>query len=1007
MNARECPSEDSVVRFLLGKTKGGGELLFEAHIDQCEDCRRLLAALVVSLPERSHDAEALTTEMYRPLADATRAEALAEGSAIGRFVVVELLGAGGTGTVYAAYDPELDRTIALKLLRDEEGGDRDEGVQELIRTRLLREAQATARLQHENVVAVHDIGAIGRHVFMAMELVDGQTLREWMRSEVRSWREVVSLFRQAGEGLAAAHAAGLAHGDFKPENILIDRKRRVRVGDFGLARSIAVSMPGDERGAERPAGEAVLVAGTPAYMAPECLRGGPADARSDQFAFCVALHEALCGVRPFRGHTIGELKSAIAAGPARPPRSLPRHLRRLLARGLAASPAERHSSMKALLEKLSHDPRARLRRLAVAATVAVAGIAVGTAILTEGAVEDVGTRLCARAGDPIRDGWNPVIRADIAAAFGGSGRPYAGRAAAAVQAALDRYARSWVDMRTEACQATHVRGAQSTHLLDLRNICLDDRLAQLEALGRLLGRADAATVDKAVEAANNLPDLAGCADAEGLRARVPPPAERDRRAEWESLRARVAEARALHDSGSFEPALALIAEIQPRVERLGFAPLTGELFELRGGLEDRLGRGEKALASLDRAAVEAEAGGDDATKGRAWILAAQIRATSGGAADQVDRLLAQARAASTRLGRDRVMEMRVESAMGQIALERGLTPDALTHYRRSSELAEAAFGAGHVTTARSRLNLIAALDEMEQDDEALAIVRPTIATLEAELGRGHPDIAQAQVLLADILMQKGLHDQALAIYREAVRSFEALYGPVHRTVWTVLNAIGAVYMAQEKYAEALVELRRALEIVDQSVGRRHRSAALLLGNIGMALFELGRLDEGLASCREAISIANETLGPDSQFAARAQQRIAEALMTIRPRAALHAAQEAVRMLQGSVGQGHPEVSRAMLTQAQIHVALGQRTQALRAAEKAHEILVAALGKNHPETAATRAWLGSTSYDFGRDRRRARAMVEEAHAIFVAAAGEGDEQAKAAAEQAAAWLKSHR
>ena len=1006
MSTRGCPSEDSVVRFLQRTTRERDDQLFEVHIDECADCRQLVAAMASSLPERRQDTWALTTEPFRTPAQPDPDEVLAEGSSIGRFVVVELLGTGGNGAVYAAYDPELDRTIALKLLRDREGGG-GEGSSELVRARLLHEAQATARLQHENVVAVHDIGAIGRHVFMAMELVDGQTMREWMRGGARSWREVVAFLRQAGQGLAAAHAAGLVHRDFKPENVLIDRKGRARVGDFGLARSMAVGTPtGEAPDRQRPADETGLVAGTPAYMAPECLRGEPADARSDQFSFCVVLYEALSGERPFRGQTIAELERAIAAGPPRPPRGLPRHLRRLLARGLAARPSARHPSMSALLDALAFDPRARMRWAAVASAVALAGIATGSAFFTDDVADDATTRLCARAADPVSGVWNQTIRGRIANAFAASGRPYAARATATVHASLDRYARAWGVMRTEACQATHVQGAQSVHLLDLRNICLDDRLHQLGAVARLLAGADSATVDRSIDAATGLPALDACADAEGLRARVPPPAEPGRRADWESLRTRLAEARALYDGGRYDPALALLDEIEAGVVRLAFAPLTGELFELRGAIEDRLGRGEKALVSLDRAAVEAEAGGDDATKARAWSLAAQIRAARSAPFDQVDRLLAQARAASARLGGDRMLEMKVESSSGQISLERGQAPKALAHYRRAAELAEALFGPRNVGTVRARLNLVSALDEMERDDEAVAILRPAVAALEAELGSDHPDVAQARVLLGDIYYQQGRYEDALAIYRAAEKSFEALYGPVHRLLWSVKNGIAAVYIGQEKYAEALVELKSALEMVDELVGRRHRSAALLLGNIGMVLHNLGRVDEAVSSYREAIAIANQTQGPDSVFAARGNQWLADALVERKPREALRAAKESVRMFRVSAGPGHPDVARALMTQATAHVELRQEAEAVRAVEQALAIQVQAMGEKHPETAATRAWLGTISYDFGRDRKRARALVQEAHAIFVAAAAAGDDQAKAAAEKAAAWLKRH-
>ncbi len=209
------------------------------------------------------------------------AEALGRGVAVGRYVVLDRIGAGGMGVVYAAYDPELDRRVALKLLRpDRFGGDAG-------RLRLLREAQALARLTHPNVVAVYDVGTFGDRVFVAMELVEGETLRQWLRAEPRSprpWREVLERFLPAGRGLAAAHAAGLVHRDFKPENVLLGRDGRARVVDFGLAKALAdaAEEPRDGRragggGRRRPGDAAHRVGRRPRHAGLHGARAAPGD----------------------------------------------------------------------------------------------------------------------------------------------------------------------------------------------------------------------------------------------------------------------------------------------------------------------------------------------------------------------------------------------------------------------------------------------------------------------------------------------------------------------------------------------------------------------------------------------------------------------------------------------------------------------------------------------------------------------------------------------------------
>ncbi|HTM20862.1 MAG TPA: serine/threonine-protein kinase, partial [Kofleriaceae bacterium] len=274
------------------------------------------------------------------------------------------LGAGGMGVVYLARDRTLDRPVAIKLHRRQPGDDLE---------RYLAEAMALARIGHPGVVAVFRAGVCRGQVYMAMEHVAGGNLREWLAARPRSTREIVDAFVQAGRGLAAAHAAGLVHCDFKPDNVLVGDDGRVRVGDFGLARATAAQPPGD---ASADAGEPVIVAGTPLYMAPEQHRGEEVGPATDQFAFCAALWEALCGEPPFRGGSVAAIARAASAGPPPPPAALPRRLRGLIARGLAPRAADRFPDMDALLARLAATQRRRRWPwlLAAAAGLALAAV---------------------------------------------------------------------------------------------------------------------------------------------------------------------------------------------------------------------------------------------------------------------------------------------------------------------------------------------------------------------------------------------------------------------------------------------------------------------------------------------------------------------------------------------------------------------------------------------------------------------------------------------------------
>jgi len=319
----------------------------------------------------------------------TDAEAeIRHGTKIGRFVVVGELGKGGMGVVYAAHDRELDRQVALKVLRSAAATDEE-------RTRMLREGQAMARVTHPNVITVYEVGVEGTLVFLAQELLDAGTLGGWLERR-RSHAEIIAKFVEAGRGLAAAHAAGLVHRDFKPDNVLLGTDGRVRVADFGLARAlgtddgagtatralVARAQLDLARGPMSPLTRTGAVMGTPMFMAPEQHLGERADERSDQFSFCVALYHALHGDWPFAGKTAVALADAVIEGRRqRPPRGhqVPARLRRIVERGLATKPADRYPSMDALLAELTRPPSRTLRRIAIVggALALVAGAIVG------------------------------------------------------------------------------------------------------------------------------------------------------------------------------------------------------------------------------------------------------------------------------------------------------------------------------------------------------------------------------------------------------------------------------------------------------------------------------------------------------------------------------------------------------------------------------------------------------------------------------------------------------
>jgi serine/threonine protein kinase len=355
----------------------------DAHIDSCVACRRHVSELARLRTDAARSTGSGSAGYAAPKAH------LPAGTHVGRYVIDEPIGAGGMGVVYAAHDPQLHRKVALKRVL----GD----VTPASQKRLLREAQAMARLSHTNVVTVHDIVLVGPEMFIAMEYVDGVTLKEWLREESRPYARVLGAFCEAGRGLAAAHAVGLVHGDFKPSNVMVDRAGRVRVTDFGLAREptaeVFGSFPVDSGHGphgDDPSLAFRTMAGTPAYMAPEGRSGGAVDARSDQFSFAIALYEGLYQQHPFGGETGAEMMERAARGIVRevpPDGKVPARIHRGLLRALRVPPAERFPGMDDLLRELSLEttpvPRAAASlasKAGIAFSLGLAGIAAAWAL---------------------------------------------------------------------------------------------------------------------------------------------------------------------------------------------------------------------------------------------------------------------------------------------------------------------------------------------------------------------------------------------------------------------------------------------------------------------------------------------------------------------------------------------------------------------------------------------------------------------------------------------------
>lgn len=849
-------------------------------------------------------------------------EVLPVGTRLGRYLILQPLASGGVGAVYTAYDPQLDRKVALKVLRSELV--RDETQVEW-RGRLLREAHALARLSHPNVVTIHDAGLWAGELFLAMELLEGQTLRDLLDGPVRPWREVLPLLAAAGRGLAAAHAAGLVHRDVKPSNVLVTTAGRACVVDFGLARPAHEPWrKGEDAALPASAADSVAVTrlghvpGTPGYMSPEQCRGEPVDPRSDQFSFCVTLYEALCGRRPFPGYDFQSFAEGYDRGtPALPMGAeVPAWLSRAVLRGLSLRPEDRWPSMDALLEALEKDPgAARRRRLRIAAGAGAAAAlvaAVGLSAMQKAAA-------CKRAPERWAQAWSPARAQGVQEAFLATGRPYAAASFERVSAGMDAYGQGWTAMYREACEATRVRAEQSQELMDLRMDCLRRQLGSAAALGAVLDRADDEVVANAATAVAALPALDACADARALLEGEPRPRAPEAVEAMERAQAEVAEARALYEAGKFMQGMAPAKAAVEHADATGRPSLRFEALEALTRLQLRAADYQDAPPNAQAAARAALASGDVRLQARGWILlmaalgprlhrfeeanlyagyaeASLARAGSTALEAQYFHALAQLRSQEARYpesvaAAERALaaeeklparnEVRAAQVLTTLAWSEGYLgrrAEALAHLDRAHQALGRALGASHPTTLRTRSAHAMALVDVGRMDEALVELRGALVDCVAVFGLDHPTTASLQSNMGEVLGRLGRYEEARPLVKDALAEMERKLGKDHRRLASFLDNVASVELGAGHLEEALEASRRALQVHgdDGTPATRDPDLANDLTGLGKVLSRLGRTQEAVAALSRAVEL-DRALGVLPEDLGEAEQALGLAL----------------------------------------------------------------------------------------------------------------------------------
>jgi tRNA A-37 threonylcarbamoyl transferase component Bud32/tetratricopeptide (TPR) repeat protein len=762
---------------------------------------------------------------------------LDRGQTISRFVVLGLVGRGGMGEVYAAYDPELDRKVAIKLLRAQ-GQKKEDG--EDRKLRLLREAQATAKLQHPNVVVVYDVGTFGENVFIAMEFVEGQTMSAWLGAAPRSRREIVDVYLAAGRGLSAAHAAGLVHRDFKPDNVMVTNDGQVRVMDFGLARH--VDDPKAEAAAPSepmPEGDAAssgrylavkltqtgAMLGTPAYMAPEQFAGAPTDARTDQFSFCVALYEALYGARPFEGDSFLALMTNVttgALGPVPPKAGVPAWTRKVLLRGLATTADRRFPSMAALLAALQTDPTARTRRLVAAGLALVAVVALiygGRRAAVEGRAP-----LCGAGTQRIPSVWGAAgtpspRRVAIARAFSATRDPFAKQAFAAVARYLDGYSSAWVSAYADACEATHVRGEQSSEVLDLRMGCLNDRLVELRALTDVLAGADAKVVQNAVSGVSTLGPIDRCGDVRLLRALVRPPSDQATSKRVEELQGQKARLYASTVKARCKTTHAIESDVLAGARAVKYGPLLAETLLACGKVEDTCGASAETLVGFyQEAFTTALSSGHDQVAAESAALIASTLADKERQLPAARQWHAISHAIVTHMGGAPLVEVALDQAEGLIA-----------QHAHEKDASLAALERARAGTAKLR-------------------------------GPEHPFVGLILNAEGLTLHDAGEEKRALDLLRSAEEILWNVVGPDHPWVAGVLANEGDVLNAMRHYVEAHAAFEMALTIWMKEKAEPARVAFAQTG-LGVALLGEGKAHEAIEPLEQALAARAEKTTP--------------------------------------------------------------------------------------------------------------------------------------------------
>ena len=917
---------------------------------------------------------------------------------VDRYVVLEQLGRGGMGLVYRAFDPRVERVVALKVTRIPEGSTHQQ--------RLAQEARLLGRLNHPNVLTVFDVGIANEHVYIATELVEGGDLARWCAErpdrDRPTVRKILEFALQAAEGLAAAHGAGLVHRDVKPSNLLIDSNARLRVADFGLARDAEpsdASIPAGvviDSGSDTPLTATGTVLGTPAYMAPEQYRGA-ADALSDQFSWAVTFWEALFGARPYTPEVLaaagGDLPAPAAPTSGAP---VPKWMLHALRRALASEAAQRFTDMDEVASVLRKGLRGggRSRVVGLVGVLTVGLVAGGLAARTDEAVP------CTGSEQSLEGVWDETQRERVLSHLLTSELAYAPRLSKHVGERLDAWSEAFRAQHRDACEATLVRAEQTPRTMDARMRCLAGRKRIVAAKVDVLSSLEGDEVSRASRIVDDLPDVGRCADLEFLGSVLPPPEDPETAAEVERIRDELAKVAALRGAGRYADAVELAEATLSDADASGYLPVHAEA-QLEMGRQQghHLGR----THALREAVLLADRAGDQpVVMSAASLLAQRLAEADADRAWPKESLwfARRAEAVAEQLGRDDPRtRARLDDSMGRALMVAGELDESFARFERSVEARREIYGSQSPSLARGLNSLGLAKGKAGRLEESQKHFEAAIAIWDESLGLEHPEATNAMHNLGMTLVQLGRDEEALDLHKRALAVRERVFGPYHTRVANSLSAIGGIYRRRGENEHAIDVLTRALEVHDHNGGRQRRDAAALLLTLANVHSYNGDFVKGMATYREALGIL-EAIAPHDPGISRVHYSMGIAYSKSGDDAQAETQMRAV--LDTEVSSGRPVTDMRIRAMYELGVLARRKSELDESGKVFEEAIDLARDVDIPPNLWGKLWFGyaQTQWKLGREDD-ARRSAQKAIGHF-----EASENYRARAKIVEQWLTEH-